>query len=249
MNTPGITTNTTNTNCKYTPNSLNSPNSINSLNSPNTRPNQQKNGFTLLEILLVIMLTAILMLVLFQALDRVRKNEAKFEEKKDDEKNVYILYNAMTPVFKNTSSYKVFNNRDYTGYFHGTAESAVFLSKTPLVYPYTGLHFIEFLVDADRILYREKMFREEKNFLTFEELEEEEFYTLLEDVENAEFMFYLFDKRKRSFGWKSDVDTFDKDVIPEKVSLNVTYKGKTYDLFFYMMIKDKNEEIPTHILQ
>lgn len=209
------------------------------------------NGFTLLEILVVIALTSILMVTVFQALHRVRKNEAKFQRQRDDEKDVYLLFYRMSNLFKNTSSLEVFNNREFSVYFRGEGGGMTFLSRAPLISPYGGVYFIEMRFEKNKILYREKNFigRGDADFVSFAELESEAFYTLLEDVEGARFQYYLWDKGADDFTWKGDMNSFEKDPLPMKVGLRMLYGGRVYDLLFPKAITDKNEEIPVDLLK
>ena len=76
----------------------------------------KSSGFTLIEIVIVIALTSIVMVTIFQALDRVRTNESRFDEQREGEKNLYLLYHRLDTLFKNTSSFKVFNNQENSVY-------------------------------------------------------------------------------------------------------------------------------------
>ncbi|MDQ1354687.1 MAG: hypothetical protein QG657_4996 [Acidobacteriota bacterium] len=207
-------------------------------------------GFTLVEIVLVIMITSILVVMIFQALDHIRQNEARLVAKRDNEKQLYILFNALANLFKNTSSFTVFNNREESPFFLGTTKGIIFLSRAPLVFPYGGMHFIELQFDKNRIWYREKPFREseEREFVSFAELKDRPFYPLLENVTAAEFQYYLWDRRSRQFNWKKDVNSFEKDELPLRVSLRIDLGGKLYELPFDRIIKDKNEKIPPLLL-
>jgi prepilin-type N-terminal cleavage/methylation domain-containing protein len=209
------------------------------------------NGFTLLEILMVITLTSILMVTVFQALNRVKRNEAKFDRQRDEEKEVYLLFNRLSSLFKNISSCEIFNNREFTVYFRGVGRGMVFLSRAPLISPYGGIHFIELRFEKKKLLYREKTFggRGEADFVSFDELEGEAVYTLLGNVENLQFRYYVWDKDAGNFSWKREANSFEKDPLPLDVSLRMFYEGKDYDLLFPRVITDKNEEIPDDLFK
>lgn len=211
---------------------------------------KNEKGFTLVEIILVIMITSILVVMIFQALDHVRQNEARFLAKREDEKNLYILFNALANLFKNTSSFSVFNNREEVPYFLGTGHNVIFLSRAPLVFPYGDIHVIELKFEKNNIWYREKLFREpdEREFVSFDELKDRPFYSLLKNVTTAEFQYYLWDRRSGQFAWKQDVNSFEKDDMPLRVSLRIDFGGKLYELPFDRIIKDKNEKIPPQLL-
>ncbi|HLP60211.1 MAG TPA: hypothetical protein VK186_15335, partial [Candidatus Deferrimicrobium sp.] len=178
------------------------------------------------------------------------QNEARLLGKRDDEKQLYILSNALANLFKNTSSFTVFNNREEVPFFLGTPHGVIFLTRAPLVFPYGGLHFIELQFEKNNIWYREKPFREpeEQNFVSFDELKDRPFYPLLEKVKAAQFQYYLWDRRSGEFAWKQDVNSFEKDELPLRVSLRIELGGKLYELPFDRVIKDKNEKIPLQLL-
>lgn len=206
---------------------------------------KKTEGFTLIEIVLVILITSVLIVLLFQALHTIRDNEARFQQKRDEEKNVYVLFNALSNLFKNMSAVTVFNNRENALYFLGGSDGVIFLSREPLIYPYGGLHFIELRYEKGVLMYREKPFREEDGKqVTFEALRDEPFSVLLDDVDVAAFQYYMWDGRRRRFLWRDRVNTYDKDVLPLRVALRVRYGAKDYDLLFEKVIKDKDEQYP-----
>jgi prepilin-type N-terminal cleavage/methylation domain-containing protein len=208
-------------------------------------------GFTLIEIVIVIVLTSILIVTIFQALGRVRKNESKLDEQREGEREVYLLYHRLENFFKNTSSYKVFNNREQAFYFQGSENEMIFLSRSPLLSPYGGIHFVDLYFREGKILYREKMFREpeEGNFISFEELAGQRFYPLLEEVDRVRFQYYLYDEGIPGFTWRGVVNSFEKDPLPLMFSFDIVYDGKEYNFIFHKVITDESKEIPTHLLQ
>jgi prepilin-type N-terminal cleavage/methylation domain-containing protein len=208
-------------------------------------------GFTLIEIVIVIVLTSILIVTIFQALGRVRRNESKFDEQREGEREVYLLYHRLENLFKNTSSYKVFNNREQAFYFLGSVNEMIFLSRSPLLSPYGGIHFVDLYFRDGKILYREKMFREpeEGNFISFEELAGQSFYPLLEGVDGVRFQYYLYDEGIPGFTWRGVVNSFEKDPVPLMFSFDIVYDGKEYNFLFHKVITDESKEIPTHLLK
>lgn len=208
-------------------------------------------GFTLIEIVIVIVLTSIIIVMIFQALGRVRANESKLDEQREGEKEVYLLYLRLANLFRNISSFKVFNNREQAFYFRGGESEMVFLARCPLISPYGGIHFVDLCFREGKILYREKMFREpeEGDFISFEELEGQYFYPLLEQVDRVRFQYYLYDAGISDFTWRGAVNSFEKDPLPLKVSLDIVYDGKVYNFIFHKVITDENREIPPHLLK
>ena len=215
----------------------------------NTPP--KADGFTLIEIIVVIALTAIIMVTIFQALHRVKLNELKFERQREDEKDIYFLFTRLTNLFKNTSSLEVFNNREFSVYFRGAQKGMIFLSRVPLISPYGGVYFIEIRFEKNVILYREKPFRGkgEGDFISFDELAGETFYPLLDHVENVQLQYYLWDKGEGDFLWKREVNAYEKDPLPLKVWVHLVYGGQAYDMIFPKVIKDKNEQIPADLFK
>jgi prepilin-type N-terminal cleavage/methylation domain-containing protein len=214
--------------------------------------NQIKSpGFTLIEIVIVIALTSIVMVTIFQALDRVRSNEARFDEQREGEKSLYLLYHRLDNLFKNISSFKVFNNRENSVYFLGSGKDILFLSRAPLISPHQGVYFVQLRNEKGAVLYREKMFRtaETGDFISFAELEGEPFYLLLENVEQARFQYYLLDSGVGYYTWRETVNSFEKDPLPLKISVELLVEGNRYDFLFNKVIRDENQDIPDHLLQ
>ena len=89
------------------------------------------------------------------------------------------------------------------------------------------------------------MFREpeEGDFLSFEELDSERFYTLMAAVDNLRFQYYLWDEGVGDFVWKEVVNSFEKDPLPVKVSLDFIYEGKDYHFTLHKVIMDESKEI------
>jgi prepilin-type N-terminal cleavage/methylation domain-containing protein len=208
-------------------------------------------GFTLIEIVIVIVLTSVIIVTIFQALGRARKNESKLDEQREGEREVYLLYHRLANLFKNISSYKVFNNREQAFYFQGSENEMIFLSRSALLSPYGGIHFIDLCFREGKILYREKMLREpeEGNFISFEELEDQRFYPLLEEVARVRFQYYLYETGIESFTWREVVNSFEKDPLPLKISFDMVYDDKEYNFIFHKVITDDSKEIPPHLLK
>ncbi len=207
-------------------------------------------GFTLVEIVIVIALASFLLVTVFQALDRVKENEIRFDTERNEEKEIYLLFDRLSGLFKNMSSFAVFNNLEQTLYFHGTADGAIFLSRSPLMAPYPSVYLVEIRFREGKILYREKPFRQDSTAVSFsfDEMKEAPFYTLLEGPTGFRLDYYIWDEGAESYSWETGVDSFEKDPLPLQVSLRVVYKSKEYSMLFQKVITDKNEEIPPQLL-
>lgn len=206
--------------------------------------NRSRRGFTLLEIVIVVALTAILMVTVFQALDKVKNNEAHSQRRKDEQKDVYLLFHRLTDLFKNASSFTVFNGKMDSTYFYGTRDGAIFLSRAPLISPFRVLHFVELRFSKHRMLYREKVFRVKEQGLpvSFLELKTEPFCTLLDNVDGAIFRYYAWDSVRLNVDWRKAVNSFEKNLPPEEISLQLSYRGKKVVFIFPRVIIDVNEE-------
>lgn len=197
-------------------------------------------------------MTAILMVTIFQALGKVKDKESRSQRRKDEQKDVYLLFHRLTDLFKNASSYQIFNGHMNSSYFLGSKEGAIFLSRAPLISPYRVLHFVELRFAQHRILYRERIFREKKQGLPmdFRELKRESFVTLLENVDRATFLYYAWDSSRLNFDWRKAVNSFEKNLPPEEMTLTLNYRGKVVQLVFPRVIIDENsEEVPGELFQ
>lgn len=208
-------------------------------------------GFTLIELVIVIMLTAVLMVTMFEALDKIHSNEARVRKTKNEEKEAYLLFHRLSPLFKNMSAFRLYNGQAYMFYFSGTGRGAVFLSRSPLVSQYRTVHIIELRLNKGRLLYREKMLRAKKKgeHYNFTELNDVPFLTLVEDIQAARFQYLVWDTRTGDWLWKSQLNTFDRDAAPDEVRMQVNLKGKVYDYTFVRAIEDNPEELPEGLFQ
>jgi prepilin-type N-terminal cleavage/methylation domain-containing protein len=214
-------------------------------------PGVNRKGFTLLELVSVIMLIAVLMVTMFGALDQVRDNEERSRQSKDEEKEAYLLFHRLSPLFKNMSTYKLYSGREYADYFRGTGRGMVFLSRSPLVSPFRTVHIVELMFDRGRILYREKALRpkDQGQPFSFMELKDEPFIPLLEQLDAAVFQYLVWDNRAGDWVWKPQLNSFDKDPSPDEVMVRLRIKGKAYMFTFPRAIVDKIEEAPGDLFQ
>ena len=208
-----------------------------------------KKGFTLIEIIVVIVLTSTLMVLVTTALSKVRLNEIKIEKKKNFESDMYVLHNSLSSLLKNVSSFIIFNNRNRTNYFLGKDNEITFLSKNPIIFPYQTNHFIKISFNKGKLLYREKKFRIENLNVSFDEFNEEETFTLFENIKKVEFSFFTWHKGLKKYVWKDYLNTFEGDLLPLKIKIILMIKEKEYKFKFNCLLRDKNEKIPAQFLK
>jgi prepilin-type N-terminal cleavage/methylation domain-containing protein len=208
-------------------------------------------GFTLLEIVVVVALTAILMVTVFQALAKVKENEVRSQRVKDNEKAAYLFFNRLSDLFKNMSSSRFFNGRELEPFFWGNGKRAVFLSRAPLVSPYGGIHMVELMFQKHTLFYREIPFPglQQGESVSFDHLKEEIFLPLLQEVQNLSMQYFTWDTGRRNFMWKKNIDTFKNDSLPGEVQLSMTYQGHLYVFNFPKIIMDENQEVPGDLFQ
>ncbi len=171
---------------------------------------------------------------------------------REDEKEVYILFNALSGLVKNISSYEVYNEREDSAYFLGSETGAVFLTRSPLMSPHGGIHFAELRFAEGQLLYRELLFsvpEDDMAATTFGAMGDTPFITLMDEVDGMAMQYFHWDPRRRQYRWNREINTFDRDTIPLTVSLEINYRGRIYPMSFDIIIKDKNEIIPPQLLQ
>jgi prepilin-type N-terminal cleavage/methylation domain-containing protein len=212
---------------------------------------RNNRGFTLIEVVVVVALTAILMVTVFQALAKVKENEARSQRVKDNEKTAYLTFHRLSDLFKNISSRQFFNGREISPFFRGSGKHAVFLSRAPLVSPYGGIHMVELMFKSHTLFYREISVPglRQGESIGFGLLKEVDFMPLFEEVQNLSMQYFSWDGGRRSYLWKKNIDTFKNDVIPQEIQLNMVYKGKLYEFNFPKLILDEDQEVPGDLFQ
>ncbi len=205
---------------------------------------RSKKGFTLIEIVVVIVLTSILIVFITSTLSKIRLTEVKIEKKTSFDKELYLLYNSLSSLIKNVSSFFLFNNGIRTNYFLGKDNEITFLSKYPIIFPYRSKHFIKIFFRKGKLLYKEKKIQGKLLNVTFEELNEVETFTLIENITKVEFSYFTFNKVLKKYVWKNYLNTFEKDILPQKILIKLYHKEAEYKFTFNCILRDKNEKIP-----
>jgi len=207
---------------------------------------RDERGFTLLELVIVVALTAILMVTVFGALDKVKNSEERVRQSKDYEKESYLLFHRLSGLFKNRSGFIIYTNGRAAEIFRGSGRGLVFLTRAPLLSYYRSLFLVELMFRDRRVYYRECPFRENDPSRPFSlrPLEQEPFLPLLEDVDKATFGYFGWNPHVKDFTSRDVVDCFAGDEGPDEVLMRMVYHDKTYDFSFPRGIIDETQEIP-----
>lgn len=202
-------------------------------------------GFTLVEVLVVIILVSLIMVIVFTALDRVRTNEDKLARLTERAKEIYLLEYRLSELFKQTSGFMVINNRQFSCYFQGDSENVVFLSRSPLFSPFRQIHWVELRFDKKKqaLLYRETLYSP-KNQPVWKKFE-----VLLNKVKHMKLDYYALDPKIGQWNWQKDVDTFLNQPLPFKMKLTLFYDKQHTEMLFQRAINDKHVVIPPPLLK
>lgn len=212
-----------------------------------------QRGFTLMELVISITLTAILVAVVFSAWQRTRLNEERFDEVKKVEKEIYVLYHSFNGLFKNTSSVKVFYNLNRRSFFLGNDDSVVLITREPLVAPRRTLHFVDIREKNGDLIYQERRMQglpeEQRPGADMFSSSSPDKLVLLEGIDDFSLRYRIKDQSGNKYLWRNHLYSLEKEEFPDKVDMSFTYKGQEFQFTFSVVIRDRYDKIPPQFLK
>lgn len=191
----------------------------------------KNRGFTLLEILIAITFMAALLITLFRSMGSVQLASKKIINKREAEKQIYLLHNYFTLLFKNMSDEKVSDNIKSKPLFQGDDKEMTFISTAPIIFPFRVPHLIKLRMNEDVLEYAEARYSG-GTIDDMEEFEDEDYYQLLSGINGITLEYRMYDKRNKKSVWKEELDTFSDKPLPNQVSMIFIYGNKEYDFLF-----------------
>lgn len=214
---------------------------------------RKQRGFTLIELVISISLTAILVAVVFSAWQRTRLNEERFDEVKKVEKEIYVLYHSFNGLFKNTSSVKVFYNLNRRSFFVGKDDSVIFITREPLVAPRRTLHFVDIREENGNLVYQEQRMQglpeEQRPGADMFSSSSQEKMVLLEGIDDFSLRYQVRDESSAKLQWRNQLLSLEKEAFPETVGMSFSYKGQEFKFTFSVVIRDQYDKIPPQFLK
>ncbi len=212
----------------------------------------KRQGFTLMELIISIALTAILVAVVFSAWQRTRLNEERFDKVKKIEKEIYILFHSFNGLFKNTSSVKVFYNLNSLPFFVGDEKRVLLITRESLVAALRGLHFVEIKEENGNLVYQELRMQglpeDQRPGADMFPASSPSQTILLEGIDGLGFRYLVKDESGKKDVWRNRLHSLEKDEFPAKIQLSFNYKGQEFQFEFNVILKDRYDKIPPQFL-
>jgi general secretion pathway protein J len=181
-----------------------------------------KRGFTLIEILLGLSLTAILLLILLSAMMLGHRSEDKGAEREEISQRMRIISDRLTWLIRGAYPFAVIDeDGEETIYFDGSPESAGFVTSSIDRYSdatedSAGLKWVRIFVDSEGLKMKENVYFLED---VFDESGGKE-YLFDPTVKKIEFEYLDIDEEGNS-SWVTSWDPEDKRYIPSAVKVKV----------------------------
>jgi len=212
----------------------------------------RQQGFTLVELVISITLTAILVAVVFSAWQRTRLNEERFDRVKKVERDVYVLFHSFDGLFKSASSVKVFYKLNNLPFFVGEQNRVLLITREPLVAALRGLHYVEIRQEKDELIYREMRMQgvpEDQRPGADMFSAATPAIVLLQGIDGFQLRYRIKDEDGKKNVWMNRLHSLEKGEFPEKIGLSFTYRGQEFQFEFNVILKDRYDKIPPQFIK
>ncbi len=186
-------------------------------------------GFTLIEIIIALSLTAVIAVILYSAMGLGYRSVDRGQEREDTSQRIRIAVARITDIIH--GAYPFFGTIDNKRvlYFLGDKDRLGIVtsdvdpdSTSPIEEP--GLKWVSLFVD-DGLKLREKIFYDKDVF----EDKGGRLYVLDPDVDSISFEYFDMDNKDKTGSWVSEWDP-KKDRLPKAIKVSIVLKGKRGDI-------------------
>ena len=192
-----------------------------------------RKGFTLIELIIALALSAIILLVLLAAMRMSYKSQERGYEKADTTQKIRILGDRITWLIRGAYPFSVRKPEGVKLYFKGEADS-LGLVTTSVDYfgkgpeDTAGLKWVSIFSDNEGLKIREKVYFLEDVF----DDSDGKLYVLDSEVKKLEFEYFDIPKDETHGNWVSNWDPEEKEYLPSAVKVRITFEhnGKTITL-------------------
>lgn len=197
--------------------------------------NEKRNsGFTLIELIIAIALSAVILIILLSAIRIGHRSEEKGREREEISQRMRIIGDRLTWLVHGAYPFTAEKeDGEPRVYFDGGSSSLGFVTTS--VDPYSegfedsiGFKWIMIFADSDGLKMTEKIYFLEDVFEDYAENE----YLFDPTVRTIEFEYLDVDPKDGTSNWVSEWDPDEKDYIPSAVRMHVSIEieGKTIAL-------------------
>ncbi|MDP2167054.1 MAG: prepilin-type N-terminal cleavage/methylation domain-containing protein [Thermodesulfovibrionales bacterium] len=198
----------------------------------NINKGSRASGFTLVEIVIAITLSAVIFAILLSAMRLAERSEEKGTEREEVSQRMRIVTDRLTWLIRGAYPYAVKIGEDTAVYFSGTDSALGFVTTSVDKYSgmpedEAGLKWVELTAGAEGLKIREGIYFLEKNIEAGSGRE----YIFDPDVKGISFE-YLEIADTGEGNWVLSWEPKKKDRLPSAVRVNVAldYKGKRFEL-------------------
>lgn len=191
---------------------------------------RQNRGFTLIELVIALSLSAVVVMILLAAMRLAYKSQAKGAEKVEMAQKIRLLEDRITWLLRGAYPYYVKKTDEERIFFKGESDQIGFVTTSVDSYgkgpeDLAGLKWISFFTDREGLQMREKVFFLEDVF----DDDGGKVYLLDAEVKTLELEYYDIPEDEKQGDWISEWDPEDKTYLPEAVKFTITLeqKGKT----------------------
>jgi len=191
---------------------------------------RQNRGFTLIELVIALSLSAVVVIILLAAMRLAYKSQAKGAEKVEMAQKIRLLEDRITWLLRGAYPYYVKKTDEERIFFKGESDQIGFVTSSVDSYgkgpeDLPGLKWVSFFTDREGLQMREKVFFLEDVF----EDDGGKVYLLDPEVKTLELEYYDIPENEKQGDWVSEWDPEDKTYLPEAVKFTITLEqgGKT----------------------
>lgn len=191
---------------------------------------QQNRGFTLIELVISMALSAVIVIILLAAMRLAYKSQAKGAEKVDMAQKIRLLEDRITWLLRGAYPFFFKKTDEERIFFKGESDRIGFVTSSVDKYgkgpeDLGGLKWVSFFTDREGLQMREKVFFLEDVF----EDEDGKVYMLDPEVKSLDLEYYDIPEDEKQGDWVSEWDPEEKTYLPEAVKFKITleHEGKT----------------------
>ncbi|MEW6109092.1 MAG: prepilin-type N-terminal cleavage/methylation domain-containing protein [Nitrospirota bacterium] len=181
-----------------------------------------KNGFTLLELIIAVTLSVVIFAILFASLRLGYKSRERGQEKAEATQKIRIIGDRISWLIRGSYPFTVTKPDGKKLFFEGNPDRIGFVTTSVDSYgkgpeDIAGLKWVSIFRDSDGLKIREKVFFLEDAF----DDSGGKIYLLDPDVRKLEFEYFDLPEDGESGEWVSDWDPDEKDYLPSAVKARI----------------------------
>lgn len=182
-------------------------------------------GFTLIEVVMAVLLSAILMAIVLSAFRLGYKSEQKSLKRQDLSQRIRIITDRLSWLIRGTYPYIARIGDEDIIFYSGAPDTLGFVTTSVEGYAkgpedIGGLKWVEISIGSEGLTIRENVYFLEENL----DAEAGTAYVFDADVQSIEFEYLDLDREEGTEDWVDSWSTGEKDYLPSAVRVSVVLK-------------------------